>query len=268
MAVFSSPPLSALVAVVILFTAQHQHTVESLSTKTTTTTTTSPPVIPSKIDRTKNPQWLDVLRYDGEPTFDVLQKTMDFAACTSYDEIRPFYDKDYVFRGPVFGPLSFAEVERTQKGFRVFDAYPDLENRPFGFTIDPDNPYRCYYMERWEGTNTGDLEIMGSIPATNNQVQCPTHTMSLNWTPEGKVIYACLSAPLDRFEGTTEGAGAVLGLLQGAGVGGAAWVGDNVLRFQQRLFQALGLFGRNWSPEEEIPSWWKSKARGADRNDM
>jgi hypothetical protein len=125
-------------------------------------------------------------------------------------------------------------------------------------------------MERWEGTNTGSLKIGPlTVPPTNNQVQVPTHILSVNWTPQGTIIYTCLSSPLDRFEGTTKGVGAVFGLLSGAGVAvTSVSPGDNFLRLQQRLFQATGAFGRTWSKEEEIPSWWKSKARGADPNDL
>lgn len=124
-------------------------------------------------------------------------------------------------------------------------------------------------MERWEGTNTGPLQIGPvTMPPTDNSVQLPTHIMSINWTPEGKIIYACLSSPLDRWEGTTMGSGAIFGLLVGGGVSAGSGIGDSLLRFQQRLFHAIGGFGRNWSVEEEIPDWWKSKARGADPNDM
>lgn len=229
----------------------------------------SPP--PSKIDRTKNPQWLDTLKYEGEPTFDVLQKTIEFANCRTYEDVAKYYDEEYVFRGPVIGPITGQEVARTQKGFQIMDGFPDFESRPFGFTVDPDNPFRCYFMERWEGTNTGDLQIgKTTLPASGNELQLPTHVMSLNWTPEGKLIYACLSAPLDRWEGTpnAKGAGAVIGLLAGAGFGQAQYPGDFVLRMSQRLVHAIGGFGRNWSVEEEIPDWWKSKARGADPNDL
>jgi hypothetical protein len=41
-----------------------------------------------------------------------------------------------------------------------------------------------------------------------------------------------------------------------------------LLRLQQRFIHIIGGFGRNWSVEEDIPSWWKSKARGADPNDI
>jgi len=249
--------------------------VESFSANSNTNTVvasvTTPPPVPSKIDPTQNPQWLDVLKYDSEPTFDVLQKTIDFASGKTYESREPYFDEDYVFRGPIIGPITQQEVKRTQKGFQITDAYPDLETRPFGFSIDPDNPYRCYYMERWEGTNTGELQVGPiTMPPTNNQVQIPTHVMSINWTPQGKIIYAGLSSPLDRWEGTTKGVGAVFGLLDGGGLnaGDNAFIGNPFFRFQQRFFHALGGFGRNWSVEEEIPSWWESKARGADPNDL
>lgn len=175
-----------------------------------------------------------------------------------------------MFRGPIIGPITSEDVRNTQQGFNIQNAYPNLETRPFGFTIDPDNEYRCYWFERWEGTNTEGVKVGPlDLPPSGNDVKLPTHIMSANWTPEGKIKYLCLSSPLDRFEGTTQGAGAIFGLLVGAGVQStSASPGDAFLRFQQRLIHAIGGFGRNWSKEENIPSWWKSKARGADPNDM
>lgn len=261
---FSAPLLSLLLALTI------PEGVRSFSQATTSPSSSKLPA-PPPTKKISGSNFLDTLKYPGEPSFDVLQRTIEFAQSRTYEEAAEYYDKDYVFRGPIIGPITGEEVKRTQQGFRIQDAYPDLETRPFGFCIDPDNPYRCYFMERWEGTNTGQVKIGPiELEPTNEYVQLPTHMMSINWTPEGKVIYACLSSPLDRFEGDTQGAGAVFGLLKGAGLDGTGSVspGDPLLRLQQRVFHALGGFGRNWSVEEEIPSWWKSKARGADPNDL
>ena len=214
--------------------------------------------------------WLDVLKYDEPPKFDVLAKSIEFANCKTYDGAGAFFADDYVFRGPIIGPITAEEVRNTQEGFNVQNAYPNLETRPFGFTIDPDNAFRCYWFERWEGTNTESVKLgQIDLPPTGNDIKLPTHVMSAHWTPEGKIKYLCLSSPLDRFEGTSKGAGAVLGLLEGAGVqNGSTAIGDPFLRIQQRVINAIGTLGRNWSKEENIPSWWKSKARGADPNDM
>jgi hypothetical protein len=48
----------------------------------------------------------------------------------------------------------------------------------------------------------------------------------------------------------------------------SASVGDVKLRLHQRLLHAIGGFGRTWTLEADIPSWWMSKARGADPNDI
>ena len=40
------------------------------------------------------------------------------------------------------------------------------------------------------------------------------------------------------------------------------------LRIQQRILNLTGMVGRSWSTEDNIPEWWKSKARGADQTDM
>ena len=65
------------------------------------------------------------------------------------------YADDYVFRGSIIGPISGEEVRDTQEGFSIPLAYPDLARGIFGFTIDPENPYRCLFFERWTATNTG-----------------------------------------------------------------------------------------------------------------
>ena len=152
-------------------------------------------------------------------------------------------------------PSQQQTYKEAQQGFRIQDAYPNLETCPFGFTADPDNEYRCYYFQRWEGSNIRPVKIGSTeLEATMQDVQLPTHIMSLNWTPEGEIRYASLSSPLERFEGTTKGAGTVFGLLVGAGLDTvSASVGDSFLRLQQRFIHIIGGFGRNWSLEDDIP---------------
>lgn len=156
------------------------------------------------------------------------------------------------------------------QGFKIEDAYPDFKAETFGFSIDPNNPYRCLFFERYSGTNLGSIKLGPlSLPATGNFVEPPMHATSVTWNPEGKIKYLSISPPVDRFEGNTGGAGAIFGLLVGAGVSnGPATVGHPQLMIQQKLVQSLGFLGKQWSNEEDIPSWWKSKARGADPNDM
>ena len=215
--------------------------------------------------------WMDHLKFGGStPTFDVLEKTKEYAACKTAEEFLPLYADDYVFRGSIIGPISGEEVRDTQKGFNIPTAYPDIDRGIFGFTIDPENPYRCLFFERWTATNTGAAKLGPlKLKPTGNRVETPLHVSSITWNPEGKIIYNSISPPVDRFEGNTKGAGAVFGLLVGAGVdSGPASVGLPTLMLQQKVVQKLGIFGKQWSDEADVPVWWKSKAVGADPNDL
>eukprot|EP00962_Isochrysis_galbana_P033576 scaffold11266_cov162-Isochrysis_galbana.AAC.3 len=216
--------------------------------------------------------WMDYLKFgDAEPTFDVLERTMEYAAVKTSEEAVPYYAADYIFRGSIIGPITNQDVIDTQAGFDITGAYPDLDRGVFGFTIDPNNPFRCFFFERWTGTHTGTISIgpLIKLPATRKRVETPLHITSITWNPDGKIVYQSISPPVDRFEGNTKGAGAVFGLLNGAGLdNGPASVGLPTLMLQQKLVQASGLLGKQWSSEDRIPRWWKSASRGADPNDM
>ena len=215
------------------------------------------------------PQWLDVLKHGGStPPFDVLAKTREYTALQTVAEMMPYYADDYVFRGSVVGPITAQDVADTQSGFNLVEAYPDLDRGIFGLAVDPNNPYRVLFFERWTATNTGPLKVGPlTIPATGKRIETPIHVTSLVWNPEGKIVYQAISPPVDRFEGSTKGAGAIFGLLAGAGVDqGTPAVGSPWLMLQQRL--ANGRLGKLWSDEDRIPAWWRSAARGADPNDI
>lgn len=216
--------------------------------------------------------WMDALKFKGStPEFDVLERTKEYSSKKTYEEVNAYYADDYVFRGSIIGPITSKDTMDTQKGFNIQNAYPDLDRGLFGYTIDPQNPFRCFFFERWTGTHTGEVDIgFAKIPATGNRVETPLHITSIWWNPEGKIIYQSISPPLDRFEGNTKGAGAVFGLLTGTGTESPfpPSVGHPFLILQQKFVQSLGIVGKQWSDEEDIPDWWKSKARGADANDM
>jgi hypothetical protein len=85
--------------------------------------------VPSKIDRTVNPHWLDyALRFEeGTPNFDVLQRTINFGNTRTSAEAVECFDDEYVFRGPIIGPITNADVRKTQRsGFQIPDALSRL----------------------------------------------------------------------------------------------------------------------------------------------
>jgi len=219
--------------------------------------------------KSKSPMF-NYLKFDGNPQFDVLTKTQTYVESQSADESfsEDWYAVDYILRGPVIGPINRSDLAKSQKGLGIRAAFPDLKLDTFGFTIDPENPYRCFYFQRWRGTNLGDLDSYGTIyPATGNAMETPISIFSVVWDPEGKIVYEQVGAVVDRLEGNTEGKAAVFGMLHTAGLKLNANPGDKVFSFIQRIGHIAGNMGRSWSREEEIPKWWTSKSRGADATD-
>lgn len=178
------------------------------------------------------------------------------------------YAKDYVLRGGVIGPLTRKDLASTQGDFDLLTAF-DTNIDTFGYTIDPENPYRCFYFQRWRAVHKGPLQVGGqTIEATHNEMEAPVSTFSMVWTPEQKIIYEQVGSPVDRFEGNTAGKAAVFGLLHTAGLKLPAVPGSRYFRVLQRLGHVLKNGGRSFSEEEDIPSWWASKSRGADPTDQ
>jgi len=219
--------------------------------------------------------WMVHLKFGGStPSFNVLEQTKEYIAASEANGglATHYHASDYMFRGSIVGPITGADVAETQSDFNLLGAYPDIDRGIFGYTLDPQNPYRCLFFERWTGTCTGSIKIgsLLTLPPSGKRIETPIHVSSVTWNPEGKVVYECISPPVDRFEGNTKGSGAVFGLLSGAGLALPADIGSPVLMFGQRFNTDLlgGLLGKTWSSEDKIATWWKSKAKGADPTDM
>lgn len=221
--------------------------------------------------------WLDYLKFGGsKPTFDVIAKTQEYTSDPGYKAFRfkdvpaEFFSEDYVFRGPIVGPINRKELVQVNTRFGLEVAFPDLDRQAFGFCVDPENPFRVLYFERWTATHTGDWSIPGlpPLPATGRISTSPVFPFSVVWTPEGKIIYEHLATAVDRFEGTTKGKVAVFGLLETAGLSIDTSVGNRILVFQQKLQRWLDLPLQNYSKSSDLPAWWKSKAVGAEETDM
>ncbi len=89
-------------------------------------TASAPPPPPSQINRDS---WLDVLNYnkDGDkptPSFNVLAKTIEYANCKDFDTIMSYYSDDYVFRGPIIGPITAEDVRKTQEVSPLVSTFP------------------------------------------------------------------------------------------------------------------------------------------------
>jgi hypothetical protein len=210
----------------------------------------------------------EYLKFDRNPQFDVLAKAKACIESKAKSEnMEARYAPDYVLRGPVIGPMTRKDLIDNFQGLGILSAFPDLRMESFGFTIDPENPYRCFYFQRWKGTHTEDMHSFGQVyPATGKEMETPVSVFSMVFNPEGKVVYDQVGAVVDRHEGNTQGKAAVFGLLHAAGMRLSASPGDVVFSLIQRVSHSFGTenAGRIWSRPEDIPKWWVSPSKGAE----
>ena len=162
-----------------------------------------------------------------------------FSSIEDEDVLAP----DFVFRGPVIGPLNKKDYMEVLAYFSVYKALEDIEPNCFGFSVDPDDPYRVWFQVRAKGTYTQELggplgELAGKItPADNRRYQGATETWSLVFNDNQQVRHMSAGYVVDRFEeeSTTNGKGLTFGILETIGVPFPAGVGDNTLKAVQAL---------------------------------
>lgn len=182
---------------------------------------------------------------------------------------------DFVFRGPVIGPLNKEDYAEVLDYFRVYEAIADLSPNCFGFTVDPTDPYRVWFFVRATGTYQAPLGgLLGKIatavtPPDNRKYQGSTEAWSL--TLNERLQVRCITAGyvVDRFDdkATTEGNGLTFGVLSTLGLSLPTAPGDPRLRLVQWLTglgEGTGWFPKSSSDPAEVPRWWTSKKRGAD----
>ena len=169
--------------------------VETISAETVSaeTTSTEAAAEPSTTKRVSKSPIFEYLKFDGAPTFDVIEKTKEYVAKQQLGNQsleKELYDKDYVLRGPVIGPINREDLFGSQNGLGLKAAFPNVEIDTFGYSVDPENPYRCFYFQRWRAFQENDLDAYGDIyPATGTEAEMPVSVFSVVWTPEGKIIY-------------------------------------------------------------------------------
>lgn len=180
---------------------------------------------------------------------------------------------DFIFRGPVIGPLTKTDFAATLEavGNNIGTAFPDLQPNAFGFTADdPIEPNRVWYFERPRGTFTGpfDHPVVGNIEPTGADYVGPPEARSIIFNDDGKVRYQSVGYVTDRFTGdTTGGRGAVFGLYAVMGQGIDDTVGSPITIALQKLAAILpkGMIPQSYSKKESLPSWWVDQRMGSEK---
>lgn len=182
---------------------------------------------------------------------------------------------DFVFRGPVIGPLNKRDYIDVLDYFSVYRAFPDIEANCFGFSVDPDDPHRVWFLVRASGTYRAPLGgALGELaaratPPDGRRYGGSTETWSLTFNNQKQVRYISAGYVSDRFEpeATTRGKGLTFGVLASIGISLPSGVNSPGLQLTQSVAQAVqgtGLFPKAFSDADQIPAWWKSDKFGAE----
>lgn len=126
-------------------------------------------------------------------------------------------DEDFVFMGPVVGPLTKAQYLKAVGGFDFSEAFPDANPEWHHFRVDPFEPNRVWMTARGRGTNTGP-GLGGLLPkATGKDYVNPPQACSVKIGPDGKVQQYTIGYVMDRTIGNTGGLGGIYGILYAMG---------------------------------------------------
>lgn len=205
------------------------------------------------------------------PDRELLQLAKCYVANPTPDQL----SDDFVFRGPVIGPLCKKDFVATLKAVSskekagLSDAFPDLETNVFGFSVDVTEPNRVWYMERPRGTFSGpfDHPTSGRIEPTGAKYIGPPETRSVIFDENRKVKYQSVGYVADRFTGdTTDGKAAVFGMYHVMGEKLDANVGSIRMIFLQWLSSILPEemnIPKSYSSKQDLPSWWTDERMGA-----
>lgn len=176
------------------------------------------------------------------------------------------FSDEFVFRGPYIGPLNKEDYLKTMDVFGIYKAIPDISPNAFGWSVDPADPNRVWFLVRNTGTFTGEPGLgLGNgqnFPPNGASIQGCTETFSITFDGERKVKYLTVGYVSDRFEGNTAGKGAAVGIFNAIGLpfpspgpllSFAQWFGTEVVDGGPLSYST----GR-------IPGWWTSQDKASE----
>jgi hypothetical protein len=173
------------------------------------------------------------------------------------------FSEEFVFRGPIVGPLNKKDYLHTLgECFQVFKVFPDISANAWGFSIDPENPNKVWYMVRNTGTMENDWQLapnLPAIPANGKKVKGPPETHSILFDEEMKVKCLTVGYVADRFEGNTGGSCAAFGLLEGIGY---KLPPAPIFRIASELTN--GFMGGPNAFSTDLPKWWPHEGKLSD----
>ena len=176
------------------------------------------------------------------------------------------FSEEFVFRGPYIGPLNKRDYLETMDTFKIYQAIPDISPNAYGFSIDPKDPNRVWFMVRNSGTCTGEIGLDRDgklrIPGKGAVLDGCPETFSITFDADRKVKYLSIGYVADRFEGNTNGKGAAVGIFHVIGLPFPS--PGPLLTLAQWLGTEVADLGASSYSTENIPAWWTSLERAAE----
>ena len=121
---------------------------------------------------------------------------------------------NFEFCAPFVGPLKKQEYIDALKGFKLLEAFPDMNNQFHFIRVDPFEHNRVWWHSRAKATHTGTL--LGKA-ATGKSLQLPPQANSFRFNEQGQVEEVTVGYVLDRRSGNTGGLGGAFGYFYGVG---------------------------------------------------
>lgn len=171
--------------------------------------------------------------------------------------------EEFVFRGPYIGPLNKKDYGATMNYFSVYESIPDISPNAWGFSIDPQDPNRVWFMVRNSGSFTGKPFSINGIdfPASGKALEGCPETFSIIFDEEQKVKHLSVGYVADRFQGNTNGDGAAVGIFRAFGI---------FFPKPGPLLSFLQWAGTEFVSEppfsysKEVPSWWTNPDKASE----
>lgn len=174
------------------------------------------------------------------------------------------FSEDFVFRGPYIGPLNKKDYLDTMDAFSIWKAFPDISPNAWGYSIDPKDPNRVWFMVRNTGTFDGEPLAPGTLNFKPNGAKlegCP-ETFSIIFDDEKKLKYLSVGYVADRFEGNVKGKGAAVGIFNV--IGFPFPEPGPLLRFSQWFgVEVYGQPPLSYS-KTNVPEWWTDKNKASE----
>lgn len=173
---------------------------------------------------------------------------------------------DFVFRGPYIGPLNKADYLETMDTFGVYRALPDISPNAYGFSIDPQNPNRVWFMVRNTGTFAGEPGLgFGNgqfFPPNGATLEGCPETFSVTFNDDLQIKHLTVGYVADRFQGNTNGNGAAVGIFNAIGLPFPK--PGPLLRLLQWFNTEVYNTGAHSYSTKDIPSWWTSEEKASE----